>query len=136
MEPRVDSLPHRVQKTHTCSRATADGPKPPRWEFSEEDSGFSEVMLGFVELLVCMKTAHMLVGGGIRPDTESSCTRGCCTTHERRREATVAVAAWAVSDYQGTQRRSHAAVSPYRCRSRRDSRSNRQRRPGNWGIWP
>lgn len=73
-------------------------------------------MLGFVDLLVCKKMAHMLVGGGIRPETENLWTRGCCTTNDQRWEAAAAAASTlpllTVSDYQGAQCRLSSAVRP------------------------
>lgn len=54
-------------KTHMQSR------QRPNHRFGREEKiEFSKVMLGFVDLLVCKKMAHMLVGGGgIRPGTEN-----------------------------------------------------------------
>lgn len=101
---------------HTCHHATADSPNH-RFGRARENIEFSEVMPGFVDLLVCKKMAHMLVGGGIRPETENLWTGGCCTTVDQRREAAAVAAAAAsasplltVSDYQGSQRRLHSAV--------------------------
>lgn len=66
------SPPSPACRKHTCSHATADGPNHHSLGargFSGENIEFSEVRLGFVDLLVCKKMAHGLVGGGIKPET-------------------------------------------------------------------